>query len=225
MGTRTVQSILDRAWIQAHDLKPNKRWPSNEGLMWVADAQLAVVAELPRAYTQTAIVTAQPGTRQSLDALGLARGVQPVDITNNVSADGLTAGSPITKIARAHLDDYERNWHATSAQEADHWMTDDEDPKVFYLYPAISDAGRIRIVYAAMPPDLISLTQVIALDDIYAEAMQHYVLFKFFSKDLTSIKSTQLAEMHYTLFQRALGIRDTKLSKTEAKSNAKQQGA
>ena len=225
MGTRTVQSILDRAWIQAHDLKPNKRWPSNEGLMWVADAQLAVVAELPRAYTQTAIVTAQPGTRQSLDALGLARGVQPVDITNNVSADGLTAGSPITKIARAHLDDYERNWHATSAQEADHWMTDDEDPKVFYLYPAISDAGRIRIVYAAMPPDLISLTQVIALDDIYAEAAQYHLLHSMFSKDITKLKSAQYAAQYLQMFERSLGLGDQSIQRTKQEGDAKEQGA
>lgn len=225
MGTRTVQSILDRAWIKAHDLGVNKRWSREEGILWCADAQLAAVNLVPRAYTQTAVVAAQAGTRQTLPLLGLTRGLQPIDIPHNVSANGVTPASPITKVLRAHMDDYVRNWHSALGTAAEHWMTDEEDPKAFYIYPAISGGGKFRLIYSAMPVDLTDLTDAIALDDIYAEALQNYVLFCFFSKDLTSIKSAQLAQMHYTLFERAMGVRDQKLSMTEAKSNAKQQGA
>lgn len=225
MGTRTVQSILDRAWLLAHDTGVNKRWGNAEGILWCADAQMAVVSIVPRAYAQTAVVAAQAGTRQTLAALGLTRGLQPIDIPHNVSANGVTPSSPITKVARAHLDDYVRNWHSALGTEAEHWMTDDEDPKVFYIYPAISGGGKFRLIYSAMPTDLAALTDTIALDDIYAEAMANYVLFRFFSKDLTSIKSAQLAQMYYGLFERLLGVRDTKISMTESKSNAKQQGA
>ena len=226
MGTRTVQSILDRAWTKAHDQGINKRWPEAEGILWCADAQMAAVNLVPRAYTQTAVVTPVAGTRQTLAGLGLTRGLQLIDIPHNVAPSGSDSpAAPVTKVKRAFLDDYVPTWHLASGTVAEHWMTDEEDPKAFYIYPAISGGGRLRLIYAAMPTDLAETTDVIALDDIYAEAMQNYVLHCFFAKDLTSIKSAQLSQMYFTLFERALGIRDQKLSMTEAKSNAKQQGA
>ena len=225
MGTRTVQSILDRAWLKAHDPGVNKRWGIAEGILWCSDAQIAAVNLLPRAYTQTAVVTAQAGTRQTLSGLGLANGLQPMDIPHNVAANGVTPSSPVTKIKRAFLDDYVPTWHSALGTTIEHWMTDEEDPKAFYISPAISGGGKFRLIYSALPAELTALTDTIVLDDVYADALQNYVLFCFFSKDLTSIKSAQLAQMYHTLFERAMGVRDQKLSLTEAKSNAKQQGA
>lgn len=225
MGTRTAQSILDRAWIKAQDKGPvNRRWGEDEGLMWVNDFQLETVNHLPRAYTQSAVVTAEFGSRQTLSGLGLTRGLQPIDVIHNVTAqDGI--GSPVTKVKRAFLDESVPNWHLTGDAEAQHWCTDEEDPKAFYIYPYITGSGKYRLVYSAAPADLTSLSQAILLDDVYANAGQYYVLFCFYSKDLTSIKSAQMAQMYYGLFTQSLGIRDQKLSISEAKSNAKQQGA
>jgi hypothetical protein len=223
MGTRTGQSILDRAWMKAQDIQVNKRWESAEGLLWINDGQLEVVNHLPRAYTQSAIVTAEFGTRQTLSGLGLANGLQPIDVIHNLSATG-GIGSPVTKIKRAWMDENVPTWHLTAATETQHWMTDEEDPKAFYIYPYITGSGKYRLVYSATPADLTALTQAILLDDIYANALQYYVLFSFYSKDLTSIKSAQMAQMYYGLFTQSLGIRDGKLSISEAKSNAKQEG-
>jgi hypothetical protein len=225
MGTRTAQSILDRAWIKAQDNEAvNKRWGEDEGLMWVNDFQVETVNHLPRSYTQSAVVTAEFGTRQTLSGLGLPRGLQPIDVIHNVTAaDGI--GSAITKVPRAFMDETKPNWHLEGASEAQHWMTDDEDPKAFYIYPYITGSGKYRLVYSATPADLASLSQAILLDDVFSNAGQYYVLFCFYSKDLASIKSAQMAQMYYSLFTQALGIRDQKLSISEAKSNAKQQGA
>jgi hypothetical protein len=224
MGTRTGQSILDRCWIKAKDEGVNKRWSADEGLLWVNDAALAVVSLVPRAYTQSAVVAAEPGVRQTMAGLGLTRGLQPIDVPNNVSASG-APGSSLRKVKRIWLDDSVPNWHAAVADEAQHWMTDDEDPTSFYIYPAIGGGGQLRVIHSATPPELTSLAQAIPLQDVYAEPMQHYVLFCFYSKDLTSIKSTQLAQMHLTLFERFLGARDQQLNLGEAKANAKQKGA
>lgn len=224
MGTRTGQSIVDRAWIRAKDEGVNKRWPKAECLMWVNDWQLAVVNAMPRAYTLSAVVTAESGTRQTMAGLGLPRGLQAIDVPNNVSAAG-SPGSPITKCARAFLDERVPTWHQETAAEAQHWMVDDEDPTAFYVYPAISGGGKLRVIHAAMPPDLTSLDQEIALPDIYANSGMWFVLFSFFSKDLSSIKSADLAKTFYSLFENDVGIRDQKLTMSEAKSNAKQQGA
>lgn len=224
MGTRTGQSILDRAWIKAQDRGVQKRWDSAEGLMWVNDFQLEAVNLVPRAYTRSTIVTPDVGTRQEFQALGLTNALQPLDIPHNVTVGG-GPGSPITKIKRAWMDEAMPNWHQEVATEAQHWTTDEQDPKAFYLYPAVTNGARIRIVYSATPPDLVSLNDPIALDDVYANAAQWFVLFSFFSKDIASIKSSQLAQMHYGLFQQAMGIRDQKLSMAEAISNNNSRGA
>lgn len=224
MGTRTAQSILDRAWIKAQDNVVNKRWPDAEGLMWVNDFQIETVNHLPRSYTQSAVVTAEAGTRQTLAGLGLTRGLQPIDVVHNVTPNFGT-GSVITKTSRAFMDERLPNWHLEGSDEAQHWMTDDEDPKAFYIYPYITNSGKYRLVYSAAPADLTALTDAILLDDVYANAGQYYVLFCFYSKDLSSIKSAQMAQMYYGLFTQSIGIRDQKLSISEAKSNAKQQGA
>lgn len=224
MGARTGQSIVDRAWIKAQDRGVQKRWDAREALMWVNDFQLETVNLLPRAYTRSTIVTPDVGTRQEFQALGLTNALQPIDIPHNVTVGG-GPGSPITKIKRAWMDEALPNWHQELATEAQHWTSDEADPKAFYLYPAVTNGGRVRIVYSATPPDLVSLNDPIALDDVYANAGQWFVLFSFFSKDLASIKSSQLAQMHYGLFTQSLGIRDQKFSLTEAASNAKQEGA
>lgn len=223
MGTRTAQSVLDRAWIKAQDQGINKRWPQDEGLMWVNDGQIEVVNLVPRAYTQSAVVTAEPGSRQTLGGLGLTSGLQPIDVIHNVTAAG-GIGSAITKSRRAFLDERVPLWHLTTGSEVQHWMTDDEDPKAFYIYPSVTNSGRYRLVYSAVPPDLTAITDPIALDDVYANALHYFVLFSFFSKDLASIKSASMAQMFYGLFAQALGIRDRALSVSEAKSNAKQEG-
>lgn len=223
MGTRTVQSILDRAEIKAHD-PDNVRWGAAEGLMWVNDGSLAVVNALPRSYTQTAVAVAVSGTRQTLSGLGLTTGLQIIDVIHNVTSAG-GIGNAITKTPRAFIDETVPGWHAQGATEAQHWMTDDEDPKAFYIYPYITGGGKMRVVYAATPADLTALGDTILLDDVHANALQFFVLFSFYSKDLESIKSAQLAQMYYGLFNQAIGIRDQKLSISEAKSNAKQQGA
>lgn len=223
MGTRTGQSIVDRGWIKAQDVGVNKRWNADESLLWLNDWQVEVVNLVPRAFTQSAVLAAESGTRQTLSGLGLVNALQPIDVPHNVSAAG-APGAPITKVKRAWLDEALPNWHRDLAPEADHWTADEEDPKAFYVTPAISGGGKFRLVYSAVPPDLTDLAQPIALDDVYANSGQWFLLFSYFSKDLAAIKSTQLAQMYYGLFQQSLGIRDANLSKSEAKSNAAQQG-
>lgn len=225
MGTRTGQSIVDRAWIKAKDDKTvEKRWPKSEALMWVNDWLLALVSEIQRAYVKSAVVTPEPGTRQTLQALGITDAIQLLDIPHNVGPSG-SIGSPMTKTKRAFLDEAVPTWHQTQAEEADNWTTDEEDPKAFYIVPAISGGGKLRITYAATPPELASLAGAIPVDDVYANSGQHFVLFSFYSKDLQSLKSAQLAQMHYGLFKEALGIRGQRIELTDAASNKQQQGA
>lgn len=224
MGTTLGSAIVSRARDKANDETPDFRWSDAKALQYINDGQVAVVEVLPHAYTLTAIATAQPGTRQTLAGLNLLDGLTVVDVTRNFSADGLTPGRPITKRDRVWLDDGRPGWHSEVGAQAYHWMQDDRDPKAFFIYPGKS-AGKLEVVYSAVPAGLASLDSEITLDDIYANALQFYLLFSMYSKDATHNRGQQLATTYYGLFAQSLGVRDRALTFTAQKGDERAAGA
>lgn len=208
MPTLTGQNIVDRAWIKAQDTNGGSgvRWPSTEALLWLNDGQREVVNVLPSAYTVTATPTVLPGTRQTLAGLGLTSGITTVDVTRNYALNGTTVGRAITLRKREWFDDQRPNWHSEVASEAIHWTLDPRDPKAFYLYPAIT-SGKIEVVYSASPADLGSLAATLTIDDIYANALQWFILFSFYSKDATYTQQPAKAGAYYQLFLQSLGVK------------------
>ena len=205
MPTLTGQVILDRAWIKAQDTG-GVRWPSAEGLLWLNDGQREVVNVLPSAYTLTTIAAVQAGTRQTLAGLGLASAITTVDIPRNFAVDGTTPGRSVTLRKREWFDEQRPNWHTEVGTEAVHWCMDPRDPKAFYIFPAIAGAaGKLEVVHSASPPDLVNVASVITLDDIYANALQWFVLFSFYSKDATYTQNPAKASGYYQLFLQSLG--------------------
>jgi hypothetical protein len=220
MGTITGQQIVDRAWIKALDMGVDKRWPGTEALLWVNDGQREVVNQLPKANTVASACAAVAGTRQTLAGLGLADGIAVVDVVRNVG------GRAITKRDRAWLDERRPSWHTEASVSAQHWVFDERDPKAFYLYPGSAGAGhQIEVVRVASPTDLGALASAITLDDIYANALQWFVLFSFFSKDSAHIKSLALRDSCWNLFQQSLGLRDKGVRESAAVGEAKASGA
>lgn len=223
MPTITAQQIADRAWTKVNEATGGDavRWTAAEALNWVNDAQREVVNQLPKANPVRAVVAAVAGTRQDLATLALFTGIQVLDVVRNFAANGTTPGRAITRRERAWLDDHLPDWHAESASRAIHWTFDERDPKAFYLYPAIIGGGKVELIYAAAPASLASLAQTIALDDIYANAIQYFVLFSFYSKDSTYTNTAQMAASYWALFQGCLGVRATSIA-TADQAGAKQ---
>jgi hypothetical protein len=124
---------------------------------------------------------------------------------------GTTRGRSITKRERAWLDDQLPTWHTVAGAEAVHWMYDERDPKAFYLFPQPA-SGKVEIIYSAIPADLGSLAAAITLDDIYANALQFFMLFSFYSKDATYTKNPASASAYWQLFMQSLGLRGTNLA-------------
>lgn len=207
MATITGQNIIDRAWIKAQDVNGGSgvRWPASEALLWINDGQREVVNLLPSSNTITATVQVVAGTRQTLTTFGLPGGITFVDVTRNFSVAG-TPGRAMTLRKREWLDEQRPDWHNELASEAVHWMLDPRDPKAIYIYPAIAAAaGKVEVIYVLTPPDLTSLSSIIAIDDINANALQWFVLFCFYSKDATYSQPDK-ASRYYQLFQQSLGI-------------------
>jgi hypothetical protein len=224
VGTYTGQNILDRARDKANDEDTTKRWSDAKALQYINDGQIAAVGVLPSVYTLAATPTAVAGsTRQTLAGLGLTTGLTIVDVPRNIASDGATPGRAMTKRDRVWLDDHRPRWHTEMAAEAYHWCQDERDPKAVYVYPA-KTAGKLEIIYSAMPPALATLASTIAVDDIYADTLQWYLLFSFYSKDATNNRGQQMAATYYGLFLQSLGVRTTALFNNALRGDARAAG-
>jgi hypothetical protein len=221
----TGQQILDRARYKANDRNASLySWDDTEALLWINDAQRAIVRALHKAGATAAQPTiANASSRQTMSGLSLTRGIAFIDVVCNVS--GSTRGTPIRRARRADLDDEVPAWHNT-AGTPEYWVPDERDPLAFYLYPQpASGTNKLEVIYAAPPADLGSLSGTFGLDDIYAEPALHYLLAQFFGKDITKLKSAQYAAQYLQMFYQSLGVQDQSLMRTTQEGNAKEQGA
>lgn len=203
MGTITAGAIIDKAEIIIQDAT-NIRWPQSELLGWLNDGQREVVLHKPSASVVNASVALTTGTtKQSIPASG----VQLIDVVRNMGAAGSTPGAAVRIVSREVLDAQLPNWHADSNVGGDikHYMFDPRDPKTFYVYPkAPATSWYVELVYSASPSDCATIASTIALDDIYANALMNYVLFRAYSKDATYAQNASLAGASYQLFMTAI---------------------
>jgi hypothetical protein len=212
MGTITVQKNADKAWLILQDTQGagGVRWQASEMLGWHNDGQREIVMVLPSAYTKAAkVAPVASETRQTLAGMSITDGLQVIRPTRNFNAAGSTPGRAITKIAHAVLDQEKPAWHSETAAEAIHYTSDPADPKAFYLWPAITGGGKVELVYSAAPPDATAITDTIALDDIYSNALQYYMLFRALTKrTANSAPARQEAAAYYNLMLQVLGVKD-----------------
>ena len=82
---------------------------------------------------------------------------------------------------------------------------DDDDPRNFYVYPGVNGNAYVEIVYSASPTDLGSASATISVDDIYANAIIDYVLYRAYMKDAEYAGNAQRASNHYQLFTASIG--------------------
>lgn len=64
----------------------------------------------------------------------------------------------------------------------------------------------VELVYSASPTDC-TLSSTISVDDIYANALLDYVLYRAYSKDADYAQNAQLAVAHYQAFSASLGAK------------------
>jgi hypothetical protein len=233
MASVLVDSLITRSSTLIQDAT-NVRWPTAEILGWLNDGQREVVLLRPQASVTNAAFKLAAGTKQSLpDGVAmngfsnavLPAGIQLIDITRNMGSSGSAAGRAIRASSREVLDAQTPDWHAKTADATNgvaHFMYDPRDPKTFYVYPQPpqSPAWFVEIAYSSSPTNCTytgpgDVANKIQIDDIYANALLDYVLYRAYSKDAEYAQNAQLAVAHYTAFQNSLGIK----SKTELDQN------
>lgn len=210
MSTITAQSIIDRASTLIQDAT-NVRWPQEEILKYLNDGQREVVLMKPEASVINAsVLLTASATKQTIPAAG----IMLIDVTRNMGSAGSTAGDAVRVVSREVLDAQRTSWHSDAAVgKIKHYMFDSRDPKTFYVYPqAPATAWYVELVYSSSPGDIASAadgahTGTLNIDDIYANALLDYVLYRSYSKDAEYAQNGQLAVAHYQAFANSLGVK------------------
>lgn len=203
MATVTVNSIVDKAELLLQDTT-NVRWTSAELVDWLNDGQREVVQHKPEASAKNiAVALTANSTKQTLPS----DGVSFIRLTRNMGAGGSTPGKAIRIVSREILDAQRPDWHTdASAGYVQHYIFDPLDPKTYYVYPkAPATSLYVEMVYSAAPTNA-SAGGTISIDDIYANALLDYIMFRAYSKDAEYAQNAQLAIAYYTSFANSIGL-------------------
>ena len=209
-GTLTGANLISRIQDILQDTT-SIRWPEAELLRYINDAQREVCNLRPESTATTANMACAVGTKQSLPTGGL----RLIKVTRNMSsAAGSATGKRAVRLVDADiLNTQEPNWHdptvsgdAAHTTTVKHYIFDEDDPRAFYVYPGASSTSTfLEIVYSAAPTDLTATSSTISVDDIFANAIIDYVLFRCYLKDAEYAGNQQRAGTHFQLFSSSLG--------------------
>ena len=208
-GTITGANLLLRIEDTLQDTT-NVRWSEAELLRYINDAQREIVNLRPEASEDHANVQLATGTEQAIPDVGL----RLIKVVRNMSAAGGSAtGKRVIRIVdREILDSQEPDWHdptvtgdAAHTTVVKHYVFDEDDPRKYYVYPGVSGNAFVEIVFSRSPTDLANTSATLYVDDIYANAIIDFVLYRAYMKDAEFAGNQQRAGMHYQLFTSSLG--------------------
>lgn len=228
--TLSASSIIRRATDLLQDPTCIK-WPIDELVRWLNDAQRAIVKVRPDALNTTATMTLAAGSRQDLDNASLTPlPAKLIEITRNLAASSTKRA--VTKVERSILDRQLPGWHAmTGTVNIDHYMFDARDPKTFYVYPPATALAQLEVMYSAYPVDITepapggthaSVTGNLALADIYADDVLNLLLSRCWMKEAEFAANGALADKYMALAVASLGaeIKATLAVQPQAKPGA-----
>lgn len=203
MGTITAQTIIDKAQIVLQDTTA-VRWSEPELLGWLNDGQREIVILRPDANATIANTTLVAGTLQTIPA----GGYQLLGVIRNMGSSGNTPGRAVRRVDRDTLDSQIPDWHtAASSDTTVHFVFESTVPKRFYVYPPANAGQRLEISYSAAPADVAALGNTITLDDIYANPLTDYILYRAFSKDFEQQGTAAQAAAARQSFENTLGLK------------------
>ena len=200
-GTITGANLLLRIEDTLQDTT-NVRWSEAELLRYINDAQREIVNLRPDASADHANVQLATGTEQAIPDVGL----RLIKVVRNMSAAGGSAtGKRVIRIVdREILDSQEPDWHdptvtgdAAHTTVVKHYVFDEDDPRKYYVYPGVSGNAFVEIVFSRSPTDLANTSATLYVDDIYANAIIDFVLYRAYMKDAEFAGNQQRASSHY----------------------------
>jgi hypothetical protein len=200
-----AQSIVRRVVDTLQDTT-SIRWPVGELVRYLNDAEREIILYRPDAMVKNAAMTCVAGSRQTIPT----DGAKLIEVIRNTASK-----KAIRLCNREILDAQIPGWHnLTPVLDAVHFMYDPRDPKTVYLYPPVTAAASIDLVYAAVPTpltepasgDYTAVTGNLNVPDIYANAVQNYMLARCYLKDSEYAGNAARAQAHYQMFADSLGV-------------------
>lgn len=173
-------------------------WVDSELLDYLSAGQTAICQEKPDAYTIRTFIALAVGASQQLPTDGL----QIFDITQNED------GSVVNQVGRELLNATSRTWMASSneAMNVDEFMTDERDPRRFFVNPPNNGYGAVECLYGAVPPTISSLTDSLVVKDTYETALWAYVVALAYGKNSKRQDMGKFSAF-YSIFESQIGKR------------------
>jgi hypothetical protein len=232
--TITAQSIVHRATDLLQD-QTSVRWPANELVRWLNDAQRAIIKVRPDSMNTTTTFRCSEGSRQSLKSSTAAAGAGPlaptpaklIEITRNVADTSVKRA--VREVARGIMDAQTPGWHNLAPTvDIQHFMFDPRDPLTFYTYPPATNLAELELMYSAYPADITEpgdgkswedVDGDLSLPDIYADDVLNLILFRAYSKDSEYAGNAERATGYMAMVTASLGaeIAATMAVKPQAK--------
>lgn len=203
MGSVLANTLISKASSLIDDYL-NTWYPKEELLDWLNDGQNEIALFRPQVFVVNGPFLLTPSSaKQHLppDAQML------VSVTRNAGSSGATVGLPIRLVSREVLDTQVPEWGSdvNTLGQISAYCYDPRDPKTFYVFPmAPATAYYVEMVYSALPTKCeFTSSPSIALDDIFANALVDYMIYRAAIKKENYTRATA----HYTAFSLAIGAR------------------
>lgn len=214
MTTGTEIDREARALLQDKD---TVHWEAVDMIDWINAFQRDLVTHKPKAGTVTKnldIVANE--ARQSVPAAT----IEVLDIFTNMGADGATPGRAITLTTMERLAASKPNWRRDTGAAVRHWMRDDRDASVFYVWPQVTTATKAEGRTVDHPTAITALGNALTAGTEYRNAAVHFVLFKAFSQDAADTLHAELAAAHYGIYASTIGLQVKTQKKASAGANS-----
>ncbi len=216
MSAITAGNIIDKVEIIIQDLT-NIRWTESELLGWLNDGQREIVKLKPEtSITSLDSYTLSVGTKQSLpDGTGDdPAGIVLIDVPRNVAST--SAKGVIRLVPRRVLDEQIGGWHADDGSvDIKHFCYDPRDPKHFYVYPPALATAEVELIYSSAPTDCASSASTISVDDVYANDLLNFVVYRAYLKDADYTANDTRATTQYNAFLKGLSLKEKAESASE----------
>ena len=208
-GTLQGQHILSRVQNILQD-NTSVRWTQGELLDYLNDGQREIANLRPDSTATHSNVSLSTGTEQSIPTDGLSL----IKLFRNLSGTGTdaTGARAIRVVTEDALNSTQPSWHdptvtgdATHGTEVKHYIFDTNDPRKYYVYPGVAGSAYVEVVYSKNPTNLSAVTDLIQVDDVFANPLINFVLYRAFLKDSEYASNMQTAGTYYQLFTQSLG--------------------
>lgn len=212
MATVKVVDLISRAKTILQDTT-SVRWSLSELQWWLNDSYRETLIFRPDSNTLTGEFVCVAGPRQVLTSTFSAAS-RLISVVRNTATTSNKYG--VRLVDKRVLDDQRKGWYTeTPTVSIEEYVFDARQPREFMVYPPATTAARLEVVYAQVPsPHALTdeqlgnaaTTEVIRIDDTFANALLDYVLFRAYTKDSDQQGNAARAVAHYQAFQNSLGV-------------------